>query len=409
MEVLMISRSPFSYRHQSISSLRFCIIVVFVLILSSITGCKDPYRFHKWHWIADPEGVFAAEAGGRVWVYDITRIPTLGTTGRPGYVAVGTRRYTSPTIVNAAAVWVSPDAVSWQRVDVASNVFQGSEPWSMKAVTTNGSDVIAVGTIGTTGPTPVKAWTTRNGLNWTIADVGSAILHPGDRIEYAVGDIAAYGNTVVVVGESDDKGIIWKGTTTGSWTVVFQDQPGSGITRVERTRDEFVAVGHVSAGGTGARAAVWTSADGSIWARGPIVEYSRPLTATALKSDGSGLLFEDDCFWERNIDHSVNTNPIMWSFTVVDAVALPMYFVVSHIDGGWGGIVGGYLRQSWEWTDRINTNEVTPQVMVRSIFPLRRLNRLDGIIAVGIFNKKDAAGNFKESGGIWIWADDPLP
>ena len=145
-----------------------------------------------WSRVPHDEAVF----GGAV-MFDVTA-------GGPGLVAVGTAGNDAiGGIGTSAAVWTSPDGFTWTRVPHDADAF-GGEGLSMNAVTSVGSQLVAVGGYGhdDTGASPTSfAWTSVDGLTWTRVEPDGR----GGRMHGAV----ATGQKVVAVGQVPSAAAVW--------------------------------------------------------------------------------------------------------------------------------------------------------------------------------------------------------
>jgi hypothetical protein len=82
------------------------------------------------------------------------------TTGGPGLVAVGLS-VLEPGMGSEAAVWVSPDGVSWSPVAYDDSVFGGEGDQVMNSVVVDGSNLVAVGSSGPIETLDGAAWSVR--------------------------------------------------------------------------------------------------------------------------------------------------------------------------------------------------------------------------------------------------------
>lgn len=231
--------------------------------------------------------------------------------GGPGYVAVGFSHlesvagYVGDGTLDAA-VWVSPDGLSWEIVSDPDGVFTGPLDERMDAVTAGGPGLVAAGTIGN----EAAIWTSPNGLDWTrIVDEDFVPATPPDGVEgtefIQIHDVVAKGSRLVAVGVDwsgyygDDfqvqpnlkdpieqlvwpRAAVWVSSDAVSWDRVGIGDPvfGGGpethpdaytidggalyLWAVAGYEDGFIA------GGWGQfDRAIWTSPDGEVWTRIP--------------------------------------------------------------------------------------------------------------------------------------------
>lgn len=187
----------------------------------------------------------AEPGGGLGWFNDIT-------VGGPGLVAVGTG-YVPPgepaggeDHAITAAVWTSPDGLTWTRVPHDPDVFgSGILYWSMDAVAVGGPGLVAVGTAGEAdNPWNPAVWTSPDGLSWTLVPPTEL---PGDEPMF---DVVAGGPGLVAVGGRS----VWTSPDGLTWTI--GPPPFSAhLWSVTSVGSELVAVG----------SGVWTSVDGVTW------------------------------------------------------------------------------------------------------------------------------------------------
>jgi hypothetical protein len=148
--------------------------------------------------------------------------------GGPGLVAVGHTGTDDdyeegpPSDDWDAAVWVSPDGMSWSRVAHDEAVFGGDGPVAMYDVTVGGPGLVADGgrNQGAVG------WTSQDGLEWVRVPHDESIS--GSRailpwITDAMFSVASGGDDLVAVDEDDDQlwasndGLTWRRITGGGW------------------------------------------------------------------------------------------------------------------------------------------------------------------------------------------------
>jgi hypothetical protein len=190
-----------------------------------------------------------------------------------GVVAVGTDTAGGDS---DAAVWISPDRVSWTRIPNDDSVFGGDGDQGMWAVTAADSGLIAVGFDGSGGDTDVAVWTSPEGLTWTRVAHDESVFG-GDGDQWA-SDVAAGAGVVAVGSDSTDgygDAAVWTSPDGVDWTRIANQSevfggPGSeGMFGVVMGGPGVVAVGYAWFGMEPYRAVVWTSPDGTTWTRVP--------------------------------------------------------------------------------------------------------------------------------------------
>ena len=193
--------------------------------------------------------------------------------GGPGFVAVG-----SETIkFNVdAAVWTSPDGITWSRVPHDEAVFGGTKDEAMLSVVAGGPGLVSVGSFGKGGDHDAIVWTSTDGLTWSLVAHDEAVF--GGESMQVMHRVVAGGPGLLVFGLNGpfDAGsaVVWFSTDGTTWTrVPHHDDVFGG--RGAQTIVGGVAAGPgiVAVGWDGpfdARdAAAWASTDGISWARLP--------------------------------------------------------------------------------------------------------------------------------------------
>ncbi len=208
-----------------------------------------------WSRIPDDEAVF-----GGAWMNDVTA-------GGPGLVAVGRDGLT-------AAVWNSADGITWSRVAHDQAVFGGRIAQEMFSVTAGGPGLVAVGNIATIDDDDAAVWTSPDGVTWSRVH-DDVTVFGGARIQWMF-SVTVGGPGLVAVGIDDSGGdfdaAVWTSPDGVNWSRVSHDEAvlgGSGdqsMRSVTAGGPGLVAVGRDDAGDD-EDAAVWTSADGITWSR----------------------------------------------------------------------------------------------------------------------------------------------
>ena len=265
------------------------------------------------------------------------------TVGGPGLVAVGSDRTpfgdrqtasTAPTTLppgapgDDAAVWTSPDGITWSRVAHNMDVFGGPGDQYMNDVVAGGPGLVAVGehdpgalvwtssdgivwsrvheesdgarikavTVGGPGLVAVGSddlgaavWTSSDGIGWTrVPDPSDVFLGAtmNDVTETPSGLVAVGGGSAYQRCSSNNKecgAVIWTSPDGFAWTRIYTDD-GSDMRAVTTAGPGMIAVGWAGA--------VWTSSDGLSWLRQPTDEGTfagahRLVTVTA---GGQGVI-----------------------------------------------------------------------------------------------------------------------
>jgi hypothetical protein len=126
------------------------------------------------------------------------------TVGGPGLVAVGVD---GPGDDQDAAVWTSPDGVTWSRVPYDEAVFGGAGDQEMYSVTAGGSGLVAVGWAGpidghdaAVWTSDAAVWTSRDGVTWSRVPHDEAVF--GGAASQEMRSVTAGGPGLVAVGYS---------------------------------------------------------------------------------------------------------------------------------------------------------------------------------------------------------------
>jgi hypothetical protein len=203
------------------------------------------------------------------------------TVGGPGLVAVGSE--VPGDFDQRAAVWTSPDGITWSRVPHDEAVFGGADEFShqqMISVTAGGPGLVAVGN-KQTGVGQAVVWTSPDGVTWPRVPHDEAVLG-GHEVREMFG-VTAGGPGLVAVGSDgagdgvDKDAVVWTSPDGINWSRVPHDEPVFGgadshqsITSVTVGGPGLVAVGvDESNDDLDKDAAVWTSPDGINWSRVP--------------------------------------------------------------------------------------------------------------------------------------------
>ncbi len=90
------------------------------------------------------------------------------TAGGPGLVAVGwALSGGAGELEFDAVVWTSPDGITWSRVPDDEGVFSGEGDHQMVSVTAGGPGLVAVGSDRTGNNPEAAVWTSPDGITWS--------------------------------------------------------------------------------------------------------------------------------------------------------------------------------------------------------------------------------------------------
>ncbi|OFW63475.1 MAG: hypothetical protein A2135_09725 [Actinobacteria bacterium RBG_16_67_15] len=186
--------------------------------------------------------------------------------GGPGFVAVGIDEREANGDSDAA-VWTSPDGVSWTRVVPDESTFGGPDMQGMFVVASGPLGVVAVGVDGSRA----TVWFSPDGLTWTRVPHDEDLIGSPDQSGF--GDVAWVGDHFVAVGSAALNGshvaAVWISSDGVSWNRVPHDEEAFGIIGRQMAAIASFDGGLVAVGSDAdARAVVWTSQDdGVTWSR----------------------------------------------------------------------------------------------------------------------------------------------
>ena len=198
------------------------------------------------------------------------------TVGGPGLVAVG---HEGPLFADTdAAVWTSPDGITWSRAPHDEAVFGGENDQSMTSITAGGPGLVAVGRDSSGDDSDAAVWTSADGITWSRVPHGEAVF--GGENDQGMNSVTAGGLGLVAVGgdgsAEDEDAAAWISPNGITWSRVPHDEAVFGgdshqyMSDVRAGGPGLVAVGRDFDDTSGARvAAVWTSPDGRAWSRVP--------------------------------------------------------------------------------------------------------------------------------------------
>jgi len=144
-----------------------------------------------------------------------------------------------------AAVWLSDDGRSWERIPHNENF----SDQSISTIITGGPGLVAGGS---------AIWVSADGIDWEIVDRLSGVA-----------DLAVGGPGLVAVGSKDlVDGAIWTSPDGRTWTPVRQDLGAGKLFAVAAHPLGLVAAGSVVGfGALRVDGVIWTSQDGFTWSR----------------------------------------------------------------------------------------------------------------------------------------------
>lgn len=203
--------------------------------------------------------------------------------------------------------------LSWSLAPDANSVLEGAGNQEMRSVTAGGPGLVAVGLDGA----KAAVWTSADGIAWSRVSHDEAVFG-GERFQQ-MWSATAGGPGLVAVGQDGPDAAVWVSGNGIVWSRVPHDSAifgGSGeqeIRDVTRGESGLVAVG-LDSSRSGIDAAVWTSADGLVWARvphvallgGPGNQEMRSVTATASGFVAVGSDQSDAAVW-------MSSNGLAWA------------------------------------------------------------------------------------------------
>jgi hypothetical protein len=194
--------------------------------------------------------------------------------GGPGLIAVGSDRAGGDT---DGAVWTSADGITWMRIQ--DEDLGGEWDQSLVAICAGGPGFVVVGEAFGSEGLDAAVWTSPDGLSWDRVPHDAAIFGgPGNQAMSAV----APGGPGLIAGGYDDAtasdmdAAVWTSPDGLLWARIPHDEVtfgGSGdqwVAGLAVLGDEIVAAGGGAA--PGGAAAVWTSPDGALWSLLPYDE-----------------------------------------------------------------------------------------------------------------------------------------
>ncbi|MBU1493114.1 MAG: hypothetical protein KJ956_04025 [Actinobacteria bacterium] len=197
--------------------------------------------------------------------------------GGPGFVAVGADGMNGGDW--NAAVWTSADGLIWTRVPHDEQAFGGPRDQTAQGVAAVSDGLVAVGSAYDPGTarTIAAVWVSDDGLTWERIPGGGQSEGPSPFNEDLTGVVAA-GPGLVAFGyeesNSDLNATVWVSVDGHDWTRIDDPEvlggPGDQrINSVAAVGSVLVAVGSDGPNSADSDAAVWVSEDGLTWTRVP--------------------------------------------------------------------------------------------------------------------------------------------
>lgn len=167
-------------------------------------------------------------------------------------------------------MWTSPDGFVWSRVPHDAAVFGGEDKnQSMNSVAQGGPGLVAVGEeltfSGDDGDAAV--WTSPDGITWTLVPHDETVF--GGEGFQEMSSVVASGDGVVAVGDDGSPAAVWNSPDGLTWAQVPHEGVFGGdaiMLSVTVVGQDLVAVGFAVVDGD-IDAAVWSSPDGVTWIR----------------------------------------------------------------------------------------------------------------------------------------------
>ncbi|NIA25677.1 MAG: hypothetical protein GWP04_08925 [Gammaproteobacteria bacterium] len=190
-------------------------------VMSSLDGSRDAAAW------ASPDGVTwtrvrgnDAALGGEGFqqMFDVTA-------GGPGLVAVG---MDSAGGDMDAAVWTSSDGLTWSRMSEEDAALGGADEQVMASVSAGGPGLVAVGMDSAGGGADAAVWTSPDGVTWTRVPGDEAVFGGVGRQEMA--SVSAGGPGLVAVGSDasgpggDVDAAVWTSPDGVTWTRIPGDE-----------------------------------------------------------------------------------------------------------------------------------------------------------------------------------------
>jgi hypothetical protein len=363
---------------------------------------SEPQSLSAWARVPNDEAVFGGEGGqGMMSV----------TAGGPGLVAVGWDELEG--VDHRAAVWTSPDGITWSRIPHDPEVFGGELNEVLWSVTAGGPGLVAV---GSAEDHVAAVWTSVDGVTWSRVPHDAAVF-PGGWIK----SVTAGGPGLVAVGTAGDEdvAVVWTSPDGITWSRVPHDPAVFGGEGNQLTMNSvtaggpgLVAVGEEATGNGWTYAAVWTSPDGVTWSRVPNDEAVFGQTGiqsmSSVTAGPSGLV----AVGRAGGDAAVWTSPdgLTWARVPHDEAVFGAREMSSVTVGGPGLVAVGAYRffvpdaVIWTSADGITWARVPHD---ESLFNAAEMTSVTsgglGVVAVGATRPND---DFDLDAAVWVAATE---
>lgn len=324
-----------------------------------------------WTRISDNTGVFGGKQNyglhdGRQALSDVTA-------WNGGFVAVGADGRGSDSPEADAAVWLSPDGVTWTRVS-HQEAFGGPGSQTMAAVTAGGPGLVAVGTDDETLFDPHAAvWLSADGVTWTRVDPTAIEGEGAEEAVAGVGagaimtDVVPGGPGLIAVGIVDPYGYqklpaVWVSSDGTTWDQILLDPGVTGDTRasvpnaIAAGPHGFVAVGEMSEGlieGGNAYgqadfgyAAVWMSEDGIDWRLAAVLDagpMDEPADCGYQAQANDAVWYEDTLLVMGNLTATCDTRDDYAMVWATADLGQTWHLIAKESVGPTPGLLGAYF------------------------------------------------------------------
>ncbi len=270
-----------------------------------------------------------------------------------GFVGVGQATTPGP---GAAAAWSSPDGRTWTRTATIA------DPLSYVSGVARSADGGTLVAIGYQADDRTMAWTSRDGVAWTAAELSTPTTGPN----FAAFEIVAGESGFLVLGHYEpDTGDAWPADIDPLTPLLWQSLDGRAWTRVE-IPESRIQVEAIAASGTGFLAggarrdgsswapAIWTSVDGQGWSAAMelpggsgVVDQNTAVNAIAAGPDL--ILAVSDRVDQAPGRVWSSTDGTTWQLIGDRGAADPMARILTWTPGGF--ILAGFVGDTpGEWT-----------------------------------------------------------
>jgi len=252
-------------RRSPLTGTEVLVLLVVAFTLAACSAATVSSATLTWSRVPHDEAVFGGE-GDQVMMNGVTA-------GGPGLVAVGS----DSQLGGSAAVWTSPNGITWYRVPHDEAVFGGDGSQVMNAVTAGGPGLVAVGYSGPEGESDAAVWTSPDGDTWSRVPHDEAVF--GGKGPVIMNSVTVGGPGLVAVGSAgpmtpqEAVAAVWTSQDGVIWSRVPHDEAVFGgrgnlfMNSAAAGGPGLVAVGGTHNWQTGDPAPVWTSSDGITWSR----------------------------------------------------------------------------------------------------------------------------------------------